>query len=705
MMKKLLGTIASTLFLLAMSLEIHANVKLPAILSNGMVLQQSTTVTIWGWADAGEKVTVRAGWQQASVQTIADAQGNWSIQLKTIEAGGPYTLEITGKNQLLLTNVLLGEVWFCSGQSNMEFTLNMLGGFDSIYPAQKRELVAHDYSTVRLCTISKRAADKPVDTCGAQWQEASVKTLGDFSATAWFYAKFLHDSLQVPIGLISSSWGGSPIEAWTPETDIMQNRTLNWFGQQPNASKWWPGKPGALYNAMVHPFTKFAIKGAIWYQGETNRYDADAYALLMQTMISSWRNQWNCGTFPFYYVQIAPYRYDDNTQSSGFLREAQTKALTVPSTGMAVTMDIGNLADIHPKNKMEVGRRLGLLALAKTYGYKGLACEGPTFKQQQIEGDKIRLSFDHAEGLHCTQPLLQGFMLSDGDKFVNANAKIENTEVVVWNPKIRKPLYVRYAFDDTTASTLYNKVGLPCPSFRSDAQAFNFRRSQLHLVYDSLSGDVVAEISCKDPNQRLFYQLNDEALNSYYLPIRINGSFTLTAWAGSSPTNLSAIPCQASYTKHLATRKTIVKQTPPAERYPATPKALVDGFRGSNEYWDNAWQGYEAQDLELVIDLGKLTSMQSVSLGALEKVKDWIFLPATVSCSVSTDGISFSDPTITQTPAPQNTKEVKIHQLTIPINTKARYLKITAKNLNTPPAWHPGKDGKAWMFIDEVVVQ
>jgi sialate O-acetylesterase len=682
----------------------YSQIKLPSILSNGMVLQQRSAVTLWGWASAGEAVSVQASWLRAPVKTVADAQGNWSLKLETIEAGGPHTLEITGKNQVVLSNVLLGEVWFCSGQSNMEFTLNMLGGFDSIYPAQKQELLAKDYSRIRLCTISKRAADKPVDTCSAQWQEANVKTLGDFSATAWFYAKYLYDSLQLPIGLISSSWGGSPIEAWTPEADIVQHPQLKWFKNEPNSSQWWPGKPGAIYNAMVHPFINYAIKGAIWYQGETNRLDADVYALLMHTMISSWRSKWNCGDFPFYYVQIAPYRYDDNTHSSGFLREAQSKALTLANTGMAVTMDIGNLSDIHPKNKMEVGRRLGLLALANTYGRASVACKGPAFAQQQIEGDKIRLKFDDAEGLWNAKPELQGFMLGNSEKFIKANAKVAGNDVVVWHPDIPNPKYVRYAFDDTTSSSLYNKAGLPCPSFRTDDLPFNFRRSQLHMVYDSISGDVVAEISCKDPKQRLFYQVNNQAINPYYLPFRMSGSFKLTAWAGASVGNLSALPCQASYVKHLATHKTIVQHTPPSERYAATKGALIDGFKGPNEYWDKAWQGFEAQDLEMIVDLGKPTQIQTLSLGAMEKVKDWILLPNKIECSTSMDGINFENLVVKQLPEPANTKGVVLHEIMLKLKTNARFIKIKAFNHNTMPQWHPGKGGKAWMFFDEVSV-
>ncbi len=629
----------------------RADVKLPAIFGDGMVLQQKSSVTLWGWAAPGEKISVKGSWQWSGTTAKADADGRWKLKLKTAKAGGPHTLTINGSNEIILKDILLGEVWICSGQSNMEYTMAMLRT-DAI----NADIAKADYPQIRLFTVKKAVSAVPLDDVDGQWLLCSPSTVGNFSAVAYYFGQKLHNELKVPVGLISSNWGGTKSEVWNsrealmkfdrfkdqveqlgrpeyeaaakekyqkavdewqqkvaqldtglqqewfkPQLDESDWKTMElpgiwentemgamdgivWFRRNTNLPPSWAkaemelrlgavddvatvwfngvslgttygwnqprvyripqsalhvgtnsivvrvvdtggeggfissaddmrigppgsdvktgatiaktwkykigykgavpaspdqseasgmpnqGTPTALYNAMIAPIVPFRIAGAIWYQGESNCYDAMLYRTLFPALITDWRNQWDQGDFPFYYVQIAPYGYGPGTYSQA-LREAQMMTLdAVPNVGMAVTMDIGEEKDIHPKNKQDVGDRLARWALAKDYGRKDVVFSGPIYKSMKVERDTIRLSFKYADGgLVARGGPLTDFMIAGEDRnFVPAKAVIEGNNVVVSSSDIKNPVAVRYGWNDWTCPNLFNAAGLPASSFRTD---------------------------------------------------------------------------------------------------------------------------------------------------------------------------------------------------------------------------------------------
>jgi sialate O-acetylesterase len=634
-----------------------ANVKLPAIFSDSMVLQQKSTVAVWGQADINEKIEVLGSWTKSAVSAKADKDGKWQVKVKTPEAGGPYTLTVKGKNTITLQNVLIGEVWVCSGQSNMEMSVQSVDN-------ARQEIQNADFPQIRLFTVKKVTAMRPQADCTGQWQVCSPKTIASFSAAGYFFGRQIHQKLNVPVGLINTSWGGTPAQAWTSEKTIksfpayktmlekieqaqklvpdevraknekLQNEKAmadweakiaaidpgtqqNWQDPKTDISDWkemeqpreWAGtdlenidgivwfqritnlppswsrtdlelhlgpiddidtvwvngvkiasttdwaldrrymipssalhtgpnvitvrivdtggqggfrgeesqmrigpvgadiktcatlaktwkykasltdkplpaitrmdsdqfnqkSPTALFNGMISPLAGFGIAGAIWYQGEANKERPAEYAALFPAMITDWRTHWKIGDFPFYWVQIAPYTYE-NSQLGGsaYLREAQMKTLkSVKNGGMAVTMDIGTEKDIHPKNKLDVGKRLALWALAKTYGQKNVAYSGPMYKSMRVEGQKVRLYFDNVYGgLLATDGHLSDFIIAGEDKkFVPAEAVIDGDTVVVSSPQVEKPVAARYAWSNWAKGTLFNKEELPASSFRTD---------------------------------------------------------------------------------------------------------------------------------------------------------------------------------------------------------------------------------------------
>jgi sialate O-acetylesterase len=632
-----------------------ADVTLPAIFGDRMVLQQNSRVPIWGWAEPGEKVRVKGSWQWlGGASATADADGKWMVTIKTPKANNlPLSLTITGYNEIVLTDVLAGEVWICSGQSNMEYTLARLGDAQNLTAAAESE-----NPRIRLFTVQKKVAATPQTDCVGSWQHCKPETVKDFSAVGYYYGKKLNETLNVPIGLISSNWGGTVAEAWTrrqalepfdrfsealeylkdPDAagtrikDIYAQRLeqwetqlaeidpgtrdgwyaenlddsdwkemdqpkqwsaadnelkdvdgIVWFRRHTNLPPSWaridlelnlgpiddidtvwvnginigtttrdwtfPRKyvvpasvlrvgrntiavriidnqgdggfaagneeamrigpvgadaktsatlaktwmykigyqgrvpaapqseftihqntPTALYNGMIAPLIPFRIAGAIWYQGESNRYDAALYRKLFPAMITNWRQDWGQGDFPFYYVQIAPYVYKDQLGSAA-LCEAQTMTMdAVPNVGMAVTADIGEKQDIHPKNKVDVGDRLARWALAKTYGQKDIDYSGPLYKSKKYEGNTIRLSFDYVDGgLTAKDGELRDFEVAGIDgKFVPAKAVIDGDFVVVSSEEVEHPIEARYGWKDWFEGSLFNKAGLPASSFRTN---------------------------------------------------------------------------------------------------------------------------------------------------------------------------------------------------------------------------------------------
>lgn len=447
----------------------QSKVRLPALVADHMVLQQNAKIKVWGWARPGEQIFIKGSWSSASARAVADRDGNWSTFIRTLNAGGPYSMTIVGENRINIKNILFGEVWFCSGQSNMEFTLKQLGGWKSPLFSSELKVFDDPYLTnIRLFNIERNQNNKPEEDCRGSWKIARKNTVENFSATAWFFGVNLFESLRVPIGLISASWGGTGAEVWIPESFEPRYDQDGWFETAPNKSKWWPGKPGVLYNGMIHPALNYKIKGVIWYQGETNREQADRYVSMMKTLVFSWRKAWR-NRMPFYYVQIAPYSYKES-YAGALLREAQWKASKqISKSGMVVTMDLGEKDDIHPKKKKEVGKRLAAWALSKTYAFKRIRPESPSFRRIKIEPGQIRIFFDHCTQLKATENTLNLFQIAAADKrFYRANARIEGNTVVVRSVEVKKPVAVRFAFTNYAHASLLNEYSLPASSFRSD---------------------------------------------------------------------------------------------------------------------------------------------------------------------------------------------------------------------------------------------
>jgi sialate O-acetylesterase len=635
-----------------------ADVKLPAVISDNMVLQQKTKAPIWGWARPGEKVSIKPSWQrQKETVAKADEDGKWMAKIDTPKAGGPYTLTVKGDNTITLTNVLVGEVWICSGQSNMQMELKASSPWSKGVFNFETEIATANYPDIRLFTVKQEIADEPKEDCTGSWSKCSPETVAGFSGTAYFFARKLYKELGIPFGLIHTSWGGTPAEAWTSaeflkrmpyfaeilermetddteqlqkeyhkelnkwwadfeSVDLGQKGTMDgwenpdlddfdwktmvipvlwesaglegfdgsvWFRKDVQVPESWAGKdatlelgpiddmditwvngkqvgihnelawstprkykisasvlkpgtnviavqvidtgggggiygepgqiklktadsssetisltgdwkykvglnlkdframplspniaknqntPTMLYNGMLSPLIPYGIRGAIWYQGESNTGRAYQYRELFPLMIKNWRHDWSQGDFPFYYVQIAPFSYGTEYICPE-LQEAQFMTLSLPNTGMAVTQDIGNVVDIHPRNKQHVGRRLALWALAKTYGCKDLVYSGPRYKSMKVEGDKIRLFFEHVGGgLMAKGGDLTHFTIAGSDrKFVEAKASIDNNTVVVYSEKVNKPAAVRFAWSNTAVPNFFNMEGLPASSFRTD---------------------------------------------------------------------------------------------------------------------------------------------------------------------------------------------------------------------------------------------
>lgn len=495
----------SIALLLGLSGTAFANVRLPSLFSDHAVLQQGAPVPVWGWADPGEEVTVAAAGQTRT--TKAGADGAWRVTLDALKPGATLTLTVKGKNTLTVQDVLVGEVWLGSGQSNMAMTVNRCNDYTN-------EMAAANLPQIRMFTVDRVVGKTPQSDVKGQWVVCAPSTVGGFSATAYFFGRDLHRKLSVPVGLINSSWGGTPVEAWTsadalaavpalkPVTDLWAERTAkSWdeakamaafdkqlaawkenvkkakaAGKEPPRAPKKPvdprldsHHPANLFNAMIAPLIPYAIKGAVWYQGESNANDLTAalYGLQLETLIQDWRKRWG-SEFPFAWVQLPNYRSSDRNWP--LVREGMLHALKVPKTGMATTMDIGETGDIHPKNKQDVGRRLAFWALGTVYGQQVASISGPLFAGSEIKGSEVVCSFTHADGgLVAKDGALKGFVIAGADqKWVPAQAKIAGSTVVVSSPDVKAPAAVRYAWAADPACNLFNGAGLPASPFRTD---------------------------------------------------------------------------------------------------------------------------------------------------------------------------------------------------------------------------------------------
>jgi sialate O-acetylesterase len=650
----------SSLFFLAFAFcllpSAFPQVTLPAVIGSHMVLQQKSEVPLWGWASPDESVVIVTSWNSKRYQLYGGADGKWSTKVMTPEAGGPFVIEIKGKNIILLEDILIGEVWLCSGQSNMEMPLKGWPEWGGPIDGSEAAIQEANNPNIRLFTVKKAYSFSPVDTCSGKWEACTPETAKDFSATGYFFGRTLSQKLNIPIGLIHTSWGGTAAEAWTsnefvskipkfvnagakcdpelyyktaidnyykeqekwvksigftvspegPEWSTSTSAGTGWLdarvpaewgatpvgaysgmveyrlafkvpksmvgkpvvielgpidemdvtwlngkliGSHLNPGDWatprkyevpagilksgenilalkvanisgqggingkdadvkisianskgkfqslagtwqirkaesfgklppvpdcincnYPNTPTMLYNAMIKPLVPFGIKGAIWYQGESNRYDGLLYRQIFSGMIQNWRADWKQGDFPFYYVQIAPYTYQDS-YSTGQLREAQEMAMKkLQNTGMVVTMDIGDIKNIHPANKTDVGKRLAAWALAKDYGLTNTAHASPFFRAMQIEGNKMRIMFDNVSGgLTSFGNELVGFQIAGADRvFHPAKAVIGDKVVFVSSDAVPAPQAVRFGWNSTDVTNLYNILGLPAAPFRTD---------------------------------------------------------------------------------------------------------------------------------------------------------------------------------------------------------------------------------------------
>jgi len=445
------------------SLSAFADVRLPAILSDHMVLQQHSEVNFWGWCEPGEKIKIKTGWDTTTYNAVGTSSAKWLIKIQTPVAGGPYSISVIGNNTIQLQDVLIGEVWVCSGQSNMEMSMNWGLPYES-------DAANANNQQIRFFHIPRTTALFPQEDVKARWVVCNTDDMKRFSAVGYFFGSTLQQNLHAPVGLINSSWGGTHAEAWSPSDLVENDAELRAAAAQLKPSNGWPVVPGATYNAMIYPLTNFAIAGAIWYQGESNVGTAATYQSLFTSMIGRWRRAWS-KDFPFYFVQIAPFAgYGDNS-SSAFLREAQTLSARYPNTGMVLTSDlVDNINDIHPKMKKEVGLRLANYALAQTYGKTGLVFKSPLYQSMKVEKDRIRISFDNVpKGLMTKGPAPTEFYIAGTDqKFLPASAKIEGNTVVVSNPSIKSPVAVRFGFRNAAQPDLFSKEGLPVNLFRTD---------------------------------------------------------------------------------------------------------------------------------------------------------------------------------------------------------------------------------------------
>ncbi len=461
-----LRAILLSFFLFLFADQLYATIRLPGIIGSHMVLPQNREVTIWGWGNPNETVKVKVEWDTAVYTAVTNFRSvKWEVIIKTPAAGGPYKIVISGENEIILNDVMLGEVWLCGGQSNMELSAN-----DGIKQAQEEATTATN-SMIRFFYVPKYSSAYPQDDTKGKWVVCNPEDMKKFSAVGYFFGKKLQEQLHQPIGLINANWGGTGAEIWSPAELINNNPSFKEVAEMAAATNdCCPNGIGLLFNGMIHPIINFKISGVVWYQGETNRFSYAAYPSLLKSMVSEWRRLWK-KDFPFYYVQIAPFSDFGIKNYVALMRDAQTKCLAIPKAGMVVISDlVDDINNVHPQNKLDVGLRLANYALAETYDKKGISYKSPLYKSMEIRKDKIRISFDNAaSGLMSRGGEPTDFFIAGEDKnFMPAVAVIDGSTVVVSNKKVKKPVAVRFGFSDTAMPNLFSKEGLPVNLFRTD---------------------------------------------------------------------------------------------------------------------------------------------------------------------------------------------------------------------------------------------
>lgn len=443
---------------------------MPSFFADNMVLQQHTSVAIWGSASQKSIIKIQTSWNKKVYTIQSDENGQWNSTMITDKAGGPYQIIISDGEECKISNVLLGEVWFCSGQSNMEMPMQ---GFKNQPVLHSNEMLMEaDNNNLRLFQSERNASAFPEKNIKGNWKISDAENAKEFSAVAFMYGLMLQKKLNVPVGIIVSSWGGTKIQSWMSKSALNKSSyDFNFLLVDTASEK--HKQPTALYNAMIAPFAGFGIKGFIWYQGESNRHEPSVYARLFPEMVADWRTSWNASdSLHFYYVQIAPYGGKDSTRSNRAIREVQLNSMKkIPNCGMVVTMDIGDEYYIHFPDKKTVSERLLYWALAKSYGYKGISFCGPLYKSMRAVNGKINISFDFAEnGLTSFGKEFVNFEIAGNDKiFYPAKASIEDDKTInIWSNDVKNPIAVRYAYKEYAKGDLYNTAGLPASSFRTD---------------------------------------------------------------------------------------------------------------------------------------------------------------------------------------------------------------------------------------------
>lgn len=461
------------LLLLVSVLVAHAfgyaqQLRIPHILSDNMVLQRNTNANIWGWGRASTTVSVKASWLDDTVKTQVDGGGQWALQVPTAGVGGPYELSISSSGQeIKLQNILLGDVWLCSGQSNMEW-----GGNQNL-PEIMEELAHANDSQIRLLQVSRNASDYPQDDIPNTWQTLDAESLKPFSAIGYFVAKDFREELGVPIGIINASWGGTPAEVWTPEYLILHDPDLREAAGKQSVRPHWPHEPGKLWNSMIYPLTRFSISGAFWYQGESNVSAWQQYDKVIRTMVNSWRMAWN-NEFPFYFVQIAPFAYNNSLPLASLLREQQERTTRhLPNTAMVVVTDlVDDVKDIHPVQKRAVANRLSKIALNEHYHHRNdRDFKSPQYASHETKGNTVTVRFDHLEGgLEVKGNEITELFIAGADQvFHPATGQIRGNMLEVYAPQVPSPVAVRFGFTETAMPNLFNKQGLPVSPFRTDS--------------------------------------------------------------------------------------------------------------------------------------------------------------------------------------------------------------------------------------------
>ncbi|MFV0522623.1 MAG: sialate O-acetylesterase [Mangrovibacterium sp.] len=470
--KKLILSLAAVI---CIGVSAQARIKLPPIVGSNMVLQRNTTVNIWGWSSPDETVALECSWISGAIETQADSTGKWKVQVKTTSSKNKQRIKVSDKESVVeLENILFGEVWLCSGQSNMQIPLN--GYYNQPISGKNEALLHAGNPNLRLFTINNDASDTKLDKLRKYkpWVESNMKSASNFSATAYFFGSQLQRQLGVPVGLIECAWNGSAIEPWISE-EALGNRMVN-LANYPDKTPT-NRKNTLLFNALINPIVNYTIKGVLWYQGESNRSNPLVYGNLFQTLVKDWRDRWQQGNFPFYYVQISPYNYGDlnafsEYSNTAYLREQQLHSCdSISNSGMVVTMDNGERDCIHPANKKLVGTRLLYLALNKSYGFKSLDCEGPKFTTAETQDSTLIVHFTHIENGMYAPHGLHNFEIAGADKvFYPAEAKFKNGKpyLILRSNKVADPVAVRYCWSNWCVGSLYDTNGNPASSFRSD---------------------------------------------------------------------------------------------------------------------------------------------------------------------------------------------------------------------------------------------